>query len=512
LGLSREQAARSLAERLTELEETEELEESLASFSKAAWHVLEPGTLLKWNWHLDVLAGYLEAFRDRHIKRLILNIPPGSMKSLLASVFYPSWVWTKDPSHRFLCGSNDDRLSTRDSLKMRRLVTSDWYRERWGHVFTLQGDQNVKTYFETSKMGFRQSQGIRAAISGKRASTLLIDDPHDMKQVESDAMRASVIESWDSAWSSRLNDPAEDGVLIIMQRAHDLDLVGHVMRKEKQKWCQVAIPMRYDGSRYDAGKDIQRPDLNDPRTEHGELMFPARFPENVVLAMEEDLGEYGTASQLQQNPSPKAGGILKKKWWRIWPKDKPLPSFDHIFISYDTAFSEADLESASYSAMTAWGIFYDETSGRHGIMMIRGWHERVDYPTLRKKAVELDKELEPDRHLIEKKASGQSLIQDLRRTRIPVFPYSPDRDKVARAYSIQPMLQAGLVWAPDRKWADFLIDTIARFPKGAPPCSDYTDTVTQALIYLRNGWWVQHPEDVEIEPPPVRQRKAPLYG
>ena len=310
----------------------EVLESSLDAFVRAAWHVVEPDRPLVWNWHLTTMCGYLEALARRQILRLIINVPPGAMKSLTASVFFPAWIWTQQPGHRFLCGANEDTLATRDSLKMRRLIESDWYQELWGGKVRLSKDQAEKTLYENTRGGFRQSQGIRGDVTGKRGDILIWDDPHDTRSADYEGKRVKALDAWDNAWSNRKNDPSTSAVLFIMQRSHDMDACGHVMAKEKQDWTLLAIPMHYDGPRFDAGKDIGRPDLDDPRTEHGELMFPERFPTDVVEAAEEDLGSYGTAAQHQQRPSPLGGGEVKPEWFITYKKKAEKPGFRFAIV------------------------------------------------------------------------------------------------------------------------------------------------------------------------------------
>lgn len=469
-------------------------ESSLASLVKLSWHLIEPGTKLIWNWHLDVLCAYLEAVFYRKIKRVIFNVPPGSMKSSIVSVAYPVWCWIKRPEERFLNITNEQGLALRDALKSKTIIQSDWFQSKWDLPFDP--SQNEKILYQNVKRGFRQSLGITAGITGKRGSTLIIDDPHDSMQVESDLQRQTVIDAYDYKLSTRLNNPKEDAIILIMQRLHQADLTGHLLTKKKVKWVHVCIPMEYEGVQgFDAGRDIGRPDLIDPRTKDGELFFEERFDRKTVNALKEDLGSYGSAGQLQQRPSPKGGGILKMDWWRIWPDDKPLPHCEHIFTSWDTAYSEEDLKNNSYSAMTQWGVFWHEQRQKYCLLLLKAWAGQINYPDLRKKAKKIDYEQSPDAHLIEKKASGQSLVQDLKQARIRVRTYQPDRDKVARAYSVSAMFESGQVYAPNRRWADKVIDYAAQFPNGASPSSDFTDTITQALLYLRNGWWVSHPDD-----------------
>lgn len=491
-------------------DEKAECEKSLAAFLRSCWHIIEPGTPLTWNWHIDTVCGYLEAFSRGDITRLIINIPPGTLKSIIVSVAFPAWEWIHSPSERYLSISNEQGLAIRDALRMKQIVTSDWYQRNW--PMALQNDQNEKTLFANDKRGFRQSQGISAANTGKRGSRILVDDPHDMKQVFSDTIRQSVLDTWDNSLSSRINDPEKSGVILIMQRGHTDDLAGHLLKKTKQNWVHLSIPMMYEGaSTFDAEADIGNKLLNDPRTKKGELMFPGRFTERSVQSLSEDLGEYGTASQLQQRPVPSGGGIIKSHWWRMWPNDEKLPECEHVFLSYDTAFSERDMKNAAFSAMTRWGVFWHEQRQRYCLICLGRWYERVGYDELRKLAQGWDKKYEPDAHLIEKKATGITLIQDMRRA-VPskIRSYTPGRgdDKISRAHSVSPMFESGLVYIADRKWATNqegtgLIDYVASFPNGAPPSADLCDTVTQACIYLRSGNWVSHPDDDEPEPPEV---------
>lgn len=489
-------------------------EGSLAEFTRQAWPVIEPGTPLTWNWHLDVLCAYLEAFFSGRIRRLILNVPPGSMKSILVSVMGPAWKWATTPEARVINLTNEVGLAKRDSLRMRHVVQSDWYQARWGRRVKLAAEQGEKLHFENTATGFRQGLGMKANITGKRGSFLLIDDPVDAKKAFSDVEIQAANETYDQAVSSRLNDPAHDGICLIMQRLRTNDLTGHLQAKKATTWTVVRIPMEFDGEPgYDPVRDLgpAYAHLVDPRREVGELMFPKRFPAGVVASLKEDLGEYGSAGQLQQRPSPLAGGILKRGDWRVWPDDKPLPKIVHAFASWDTAFSERDLEASAYSACTVWGVWHDEADGpegRHKLLLLSAWWGRVDFPDLIAKTREIEAEKlrhDHDAHLIENKASGISLVQTLRnRTRVRVLRYDPKADgggdKIARAYNVQPLFKAGLIWAPNKPWAERVIQIIGEFPAGDALCKDLTDTATQAVNYLSRGWWIQHPDDDAPEP------------
>ena len=479
-------------------------------FCREAWVILEPETELKWNWHLDAMAAYLEAYfcRDNGLNRLILNIPPGGMKSLMVSVFLPAWGWTREPGRRYVNLTNESKLATRDSLRMKNLVESEWYQDRWGHKVKMSATQNEKTLFENTKKGFRQGLGFRGNISGKRGTDLIIDDPIDTQKAFSDVENAAVNNTYDQAVSSRLNDLDADGIVLIMQRTRTNDLTGHILGKENQHWVHFRVAMESEGSPgYDPVKDIGMThydgrDIRD-RRKADVLMFPDRFSAKAVASLKEDLGEYGTAGQLQQRPEPLGGGIIKEAYWKMWPKEVPLPVAEHIFLSWDTAFTEKDLKTNSYSAMTAWGVFWHEQMQAHCLMVLGRWYGRVSYPVLRRMAQKMTVKYGPDAHLIEKKASGQSLIQDLRRTgsgkkRVRLRTTNPDIDKVARAHAASPTIEAGMVYMPEREWAKTFIKIVGTFPTGEPPSEDLTDTVTQAILYLKRRWWITHPDDVDL--------------
>lgn len=439
------------------------------------------------------------------------------MKSLLVSVFFPAWVWVREGGHRFVNFTNSESLALRDARRMRDIVVSDWYQDRWD--VDLAVDQRGVASFANTDRGFREAIGFSANITGRRGNTLIIDDPHDAKKAFSDVEIQSAIQTYDQSISSRLNDLRRDGIVLIMQRLRTNDLTGHLLAKKKQSWVLVRIPMEYEGGPgYDPERDLGTVeycgrDIRDPRGKRGELMFPERFPLEEVDSIKEDLGDYGIAGQLQQRPSPLSGGILKKPWWRVWgqipwTKGRRPPYVKHVFCSIDTAFSERDLTNNAYTAVTAWGIFWDEDRQKDALLMLTAWYGRVDYPVLRQKAQDLVKDLgmqDGDAYLVENKASGISLIQDLRKMKfnaninIRGYNPTPDGDKVARAYMAQALLKGGSVWIPDIEWAHNTVDIVAEFPAGGPPCADLTDTITQAIIYLKRRHYVTSPDDEDDE-------------
>lgn len=495
-------------------------EQSLAQFTKTFWEVLEPGTTLLWNWHLDTICTYLETTSPWYVPkpgdkprqtRLIINVPPGSMKSILVSVMYPAWLWTQDPGIKILGVSNSQDLAIRDARKTKMILESDDFKKRWPR-FEFTGDQSAKTNYENKARGFRQSLGMTANITGKRGDVILIDDPSDANDVSSDIKLDTVNRIYDEKLNTRLNNQNHGVIILIMQRLAHHDLSGHLGRKTTRPWTKVVIPMHFDKAftytaALDLGPSFYR--LEDPR-EDNELMFPELFDEDTVTSLEEDMGTFISAGQLEQRPSPKSGGILKEAWFRVLPEDDEIPVCNHVFTSWDTAYSTEEMKKSSFSVATTWGVWWNKYKERECLLLLDLWYGRVDYPELRRKAHDIDDDKKPDAHLVEKKASGLALIADLRQSGLHIRTVTPDKDKVTRAYSVQAMLESGLVWIPERKWAKYFAYQCSTFPTGEPLSEDIVDTTTQALLYLRNQWHVTHPDDVEHDP--VEYNYASPYG
>lgn len=486
--------------------------ESLANFVRLAWHIVEPGSEYIHGWHIDFICEHLEAITDgveledgSFYNRLLINVPPGTMKSLLTNVFWPAWWWGPrgEPHKRFLCASHSQSLAIRDSTKMRRLVQSDWYQARWGDTVTLTGDQNAKTKFETTAMGFRESVAA-GSITGSRGDVVIIDDPHSVEGASSDQMRASTIEWFLEAVPTRLNSPIKSAIVVIMQRLHEEDVSGVILDKGLG-YDHIMLPMRYDPAR-------AMPTLlgyEDPRSEDGQLLFPRRFPEEVVDRDERVMGPYATAGQFQQSPEPRGGGILKREWWKEWDHAS-YPPFDYIVAALDCAFTTKTENDPS--AMTVWGVWSggDQTAQitrvptREGEMMamlertytqehprcmlMYAWQDRLELHDLVERVRETMQRYGCEKILIENKAAGHSVAQELRR----IYGYDDfgvqlvdpkSQDKVSRLYSVQHLFAEGLIYAPDRPWADMVITQAAQFPRAKH--DDLVDTISMALRYLR---------------------------
>jgi len=476
----------------------------LREFTKAAWPTIEPGVEFKNNWHIDAISDHLQAVAEGDIKRLIINVPPRHMKSISVAVALPAWTWATQPHKKFLYASYASSLSIRDSVKCRRLIDSPWYKAHFGDKFKLTDDQNQKQRFENDQTGYRIATSVGGALTGDGGDIIAIDDPHNSIEADSSKVREGVLEWWDQAMQTRLNDPRTGAFVIIMQRLHEQDLTGHILANQLEgEWDHLMLPARYEVG----APNPMRSSLGftDPRTKEGELLWPERMDEKTLTTLERSLGSYAAAGQLQQRPSPKGGGILKASWWVPWEKED-MPEVSYVIQSWDTAFETK--ESSSYSARTTWGVF--KKDGCDCLIVLEAWWDKVNYPELRKLAQEAYDDWQPDAVLIEKKASGQSLLQDLRMAGVPVLAYSPDRDKEARAHAASALLEDGRIYYPsNRKWAKDLISIAAAFP--THPNDDVVDTMTQAWLRLRKGWYLGHTEDPDEDYVPETQRMT-LYG
>lgn len=428
---------------------------SLAEFAKRAWHVLEPGTPLKWGWALDAICTHLEAVTEGQIKRLLMNVPPGSMKSLLTGVIWPAWEWgPRDMQEmRFVGTAHSQDLAIRDNMKCRRLIQSEWYSSLWN--VSLMGDQNAKTKFENSRTGFRQASSFEG-ITGYRGDRVILDDPHSVSNANSAAQLASDVRLFREALPSRVNNE-DSAIVIVMQRLNEADVSAEAI---KLGYVHLCIPMRFEPARM-CQTSIG---WKDPRTQTGELMFPERFGEAQVQELERTLGTYGTAGQLQQRPAPRGGGLLTESWFKYYGA---LPSLEFRFITADTAQKTG--QENDYSVFQCWG----RARTGHAVLIdqIRG---KWEAPELLEKGRAFwvrhrDQAGSALRGMyVEDKVSGTGLIQTLRREAIPVIPIQRNKDKVSRAYDAAPFIEAGNVLLPlDRPFADDLVAEAIVFPSGA---------------------------------------------
>lgn len=447
----------------------------------------------------------MQAVFEGQIRRLLINVPFRTAKSTLCSVMAPAWSWIHRPDHKWLCGSYAAKLAIRDNLKMRRLIQSPWYQERWGRGFNLvdnsdwgdpEGfklttDQNQKVRFENDRTGYRIGFGFEGGVMGDGGNTVLIDDPHDRDQAHSDAERETALTTFDQAITTRLNNPARDAIVIIMQRLHEQDLSGHVLAKGGYE--HLLIPMHFDPKR----SRVTVIGWSDPRTVAGQLMHPERFSAETVAELEKAIGSYAAAGQLEQNPAPEEGGILKKAWWRFY-YDEDLPTeWDEEIQSWDLNLTG----TADFVAGQPWG-----RKGANCYLKPEEVYGAYDFPDTIVHMLSLSERHPNGAKLVENKANGPAAVSTLRDKVPGMIATNPDGDKKARARAISPYVQAGNVWLPspydragnerpDRAWVLRLVENAAKYPNGSLPAGshgDDIDALTQAVNKLMHGVSASH--------------------
>lgn len=479
-------------------------EESLSVFLQYAWQYIDPAPYIH-NWHIDAISEHLMAVSKGELRHLLINQPPRTAKSALCSVAFVPWIWTQQdigpisgPQTTALYASYAQTLSLRDSLKARRLVQSPWYQRLWGSRFQMTGDQNTKSRFENDAGGYRLATSVGSALTGEGGQLIVGDDCHNAVQAESELVRQGVLDWWDTALSTRHNDPKTGSYVVVMQRLHENDLTGHIVSKMSDDWTWLMLPMRYESARH-----CVTPIFEDPRTEEGELLWPERMGEKEVRALEVALGPYGASGQLQQSPLPKGGGIIRREDWKLWgnpddindPYYKRFPMMEFVVASLDPAYTEK--QENDYSALVVLGVFRDKNNMLR-VMLMGAWQERLAINDLVNKTAKTCERFHVDKLLIENKASGISVGQEMKRlhgnaqwsTQL-VDPRG--QDKVARTHAIQHIWGEGIVYAPDREYADLVINQMSSFPRGKH--DDLHDAVIQGITYLRNNGLILRKEE-----------------
>lgn len=509
---------------------------SLHTFAEEFWDEVEPRYPFATNWHIDCYCDTLQNVWDKKLNKVIFNVPPGTSKSTFVSVMYPAWCFAKRAASRVFGASYSEPLALRDSALTRRIIGSPKFRKMFPATAIRRGKDEQRKY-ETTAGGWRLTTTVNGRGTGEHPDLIIIDDPHNVKQSESDIERQQALDWYDGTLASRgiMHDSAR---IIIMQRLHERDLTGHIMKSDNYRsWEHIVLPMEYESSRAYPKSSIG---FKDPRTKEGELLWPKVFTRRKVAELKIELGEYRSAGQLAQRPAPAGGGVFKTKGFQLWPANKPLPLFTYILQSYDTSFTEN--EKNDPSAMTCWGVFgyMEETKWgkepRTGALLLECWEKWMEYPELRATIIKdykaeyggdpKDPSNAPrrvDRVLIERKASGQSLLQDLRQqARVPVVPFDPGHDsKVARGHTASPHLEAGNMWLLEssvepgkiNKRQRPFVDHLEAFPNGEH--FDYADTFTQAIIHLARTKHLTLPavvDDPILELDYHERKRSNVYG
>jgi predicted phage terminase large subunit-like protein len=469
---------------------TEKARRRQREFVEQAWPVLEPSATFVAGLHVDAICLHLQAVTEGRIGDLIINVPPGHAKSLLTCVFWPAWVWINHPEVRFLFSSHRMDLATRDSVKWRTLIESDWYQSRWGDRFQLRDDQNQKQRFENSRTGYRVVTPVGVGTV-ERADIVVVDDPTSVDQAESDTERKAANEWWTGTMTTRLNDLRTGHRVVIQQRLHEDDLTGHLL--EKGGYELLMLPEEFEPERACSTSIGWR----DPRTEPGQLLWPERIGNRELDVIKRNLGSYRYAGQYQQRPSPATGAVYQRWWWRYWkPPGMNLPpvsvrladgswqqiepverpdEFDQQWQSWDMAFK--DLDTSDYVVGQVWAA---KGADRFLLDQTR---ERMSFPQTLDAVKNLTvKWPHAGCKLVEDKANGSAVIATLRHDVAGMIPVNPDGGKAARAQAVSPQVEAGNVYFPHpaiAPWVEAFIDECASFPAGRH--DDQVDAMTQAL-------------------------------
>lgn len=454
--------------------------------------------------HHRLICDELQAVADGETPNLMMFFPPGSAKSTYVDVVFTPWFMARYPRRNVILASYASEIARKQGRRARQLIKSKSFRNLM--QAGLRTDAAAADQWTIDNGSEYMAGGLLSGLTGNRAALGIIDDPvAGREEAESETIRRKTWDAYIDDFCSRLIPGAPQ--IMIMTRWHQDDIAGRILPedwrgesgmingRDGRKWKVVCAPALADRA-------------DDPLDRKlGETLWPEWFSKEHWEPFKKI--ERTWYSLYQQKPRPPSGAIIKSTWWREWPKDTPLPPPVHIFASIDTAFSQADHKSAAYSARTTWMVFEDSQTGKHALLLLSAWWERVGYPDLRAAIKQHYREAELDCALIERKASGISLLQDLRKIRKPrmnLRGFDPGRlDKTARAYVASPMFEAGLVYYPNREWARKVIDLVSSFPAGAPPSADLTDTVTQAVIYTKRRMWATPPDEEAIYETPVKK-------
>jgi predicted phage terminase large subunit-like protein len=475
--------ALALLSRYDQMEKQDKCQNDFIEFVKHMW----PECIL--GRHHKIIGDKFNKIAQGKLKRLIVCLPPRHSKSEFASTYFPAWMMGRKGDLKIIQTTHTAELAVRFGRKVRNIIDSDDYSQIFPDL-QLQADNKSAGRWTTNQEGESFYAGVGGAITGRGADLLIIDDPHS----EQDAMSPTAMESAYEWYTSGPRQRLQPGgiIIIVMTRWSTKDLVGKVLKKQgddhADQWEVVEFP-------------AIMPESDTP-------LWPEFWKKEELLSVKASLPISKWNSQWMQNPTAEAGSIVKREWWRKW-ENGWVPAYDYVIQSYDTAFSKK--ETADYSAITTWAIFQSPDQDTQALILLDAKRVRLDFPELKRLAYEEYKYWEPDCVLIEAKASGTPLTQELRRMGIPVTAYTPSRgqDKIARMNSVAPIFESGMVWAPDESFAEEVIEEMASFPFGDN--DDYCDSATMALMRFRQGGFLSLQDDYPEEAEFLRRDRQVYY-
>ena len=439
--------------------------------------------------HHKRVATEFEKLATERGSRIIINMPPRHTKSEFASYLLPAWLIGKNPTLKIIQTTHTAELAVRFGRKVRNLMEMSEYKEIFPDV-DLKADSKAAGRWETAQGGEYYAAGVGGAITGRGADLLIIDDPHSEQDALSDTALENAYEWYTSGPRQRLQPGGS--IVVVMTRWSMKDLTGKLVKAQatdvlSDQWDIVEFPAILPSDN---------------------VLWPEFWNKDELLRVKASLSVGKWNAQWQQNPTAAEGAIIKKEWWNLWEKEA-VPPVSYLMQSYDTAFSKK--ETADYSAITTWGIFQPDEGGPDHLILMDAQRGRWNFPELKEKALEEYNYWDPDMVIIEAKATGTPLTDELRNIGIPVVNYTPSkgRDKHTRMHMVAPIFESGKVWAPDKKFADELIEECAAFPHGEH--DDYCDSMSMALIRYRRGGFLRLDSDEEDPIPEYRLTPRMYY-
>lgn len=449
------------------------------TFTHRAFRELNRDATFSHNWHNELIASKLQACLDGKIPRLIVNQPPRSLKSHNASICFPAYVLGHRPSAQIICASYGQQLADKHSLDCRTLMNSEWYRGLFPTQLSSR-KQSVQEFLTTAN-GFRLATSVGGVLTGRGADFIIIDDPLKPDEAVSETRRQAVNDWFDHTLYSRLNNKCTGCIIIVMQRLHEDDLVGHVMGQEQ--WELLRLPAIAEED--ETHQIVSLGGTRIVRRRAGEALHPEREPLEALESLRRAMGEYNFAGQYQQEPAPLGGGMVKSEWFRRYVPGEEPSRFDLIVQSWDTANKSTELND--YSVCTTWG------QKNRKIYLLHVLRRRLDYPDLKRAVRQQAERFRPTNVLIEDKASGTQLIQELVRDSVGdvsgVTRYEPTMDKVMRMHSVTSTIENGFVYLPtESDWLAIYEHELTTFPTGKH--DDQADSTSQALDWLKQHTYV----------------------
>ena len=461
-----------LAIRLGEKKKESQIHSDFLTFVKHMWPEFVEGS------HHKIISEKFNKLATGEIKRLIINMPPRHTKSEFASTLLPAWMIGKHPDLKIIQSTHTTELAVRFGRKAKNIIDSEEYKK----IFktTLREDSKAAGRWETNSKGEYFAAGVGGAITGRGADLLIIDDPHS----EQDALNAQALERAYEWYTSGPRQRLQPGgrIVLVMTRWSQKDLTGKLLQAQKE-------------AKADQWEVIEFPAI----LPNGKPAWPEYWKLEELEGVKASLSIGKWNAQWMQNPTSEEGSIIKREWWQTWEKDQ-MPQLHHVIQSYDTAFMKK--ETADYSAITTWGVFYPSEDSGPNLILLDAVKERFEFPELRRVALEQYQYWNPETIIIESKASGLPLTYELRKMGLPVVNFTPSRgnDKHSRVNAVAPLFESGKIWAPDLKFAEEVIEECAAFPYGDH--DDLVDSMTQAVMRFRQGGFIEHPEDEQDQAMP----------